>query len=105
MTKEQLIDLARKILDAEAALDFMSTLDQRELEILIACIRERIEQKKAIHIHQKSFASLQALFWEECWPNNASPASKPSTALLLPPSLKCRGPQVLNPRARDRQVN
>ena len=46
MTKEDLVDLLRKILNTDAHLDFLSTLEQRELEILIACIRHRIEQEK-----------------------------------------------------------
>jgi hypothetical protein len=46
MTKEDLVDLLRKILDTEADLNFLSDLGQRELETLIACIRNRIEQEK-----------------------------------------------------------
>ena len=46
MTKKDLVDLLRKILDTDADLDFMSDLGERELERLIACIRDRIEQEK-----------------------------------------------------------
>jgi hypothetical protein len=46
MTKEDLVDLLRKILNTEADLDFLSDLGQRELETLIACIQDRIEQEK-----------------------------------------------------------
>jgi hypothetical protein len=46
MTKEDLVDLLRKILGTDADLDFLSDLGQRELETLIACIRGRIEQEK-----------------------------------------------------------
>ncbi len=46
MTKEELVDLVRKILNTEADLDFLPDLGQRELETLIACIRDRIEQEK-----------------------------------------------------------
>jgi hypothetical protein len=46
MTKEDLVDLLRKILSTDADLDFLSDLGQRELERLIACIRGRIEQEK-----------------------------------------------------------
>ena len=46
MTREELVDLARKILKTKAELDFLSILGERELEILIACIRDRIEQEK-----------------------------------------------------------
>ena len=46
MTKEDLVDLLRKILKTQANLDFLSDLGQQELETLIACIRDRIEQEK-----------------------------------------------------------
>lgn len=46
MTKEELIDLLGKILNTKADLDFLSDLGQRDLETLIACIRDRIEQEK-----------------------------------------------------------
>jgi hypothetical protein len=46
MTKEDLFDLLRKILNTDANLDFLSNLGPRELETLIACIRHRIEQEK-----------------------------------------------------------
>jgi uncharacterized small protein (DUF1192 family) len=47
MTKEDLIDLLRKVLNTDADLSFLSVLGQLELETLIACIRNRIEQEKA----------------------------------------------------------
>jgi hypothetical protein len=46
MAKENLVDLLRKILNTDADMDFLSDLGRRELEPLIACIRDRIEQKK-----------------------------------------------------------
>jgi hypothetical protein len=46
MTKEELVDLLRKILNTDADLDFLWDLEPRELETLIACIRHRIEQEK-----------------------------------------------------------
>jgi len=46
MTKEDLVDLLRKILKTDAGLDFLSKLEPEELETLIACIRDRMEQKK-----------------------------------------------------------
>jgi len=46
MTKEDLVDLLKKILNTETELDFLFALEQRELETLIACIRNRIEQEK-----------------------------------------------------------
>ena len=46
MTKEDLVDLLRKILNTDADLNFLSVLGQKEFETLIACIRDRIEQEK-----------------------------------------------------------
>ena len=46
MTKEELVDLLRKMLETDADLDSLSDLRQKELETLIACIRHRIEQEK-----------------------------------------------------------
>jgi hypothetical protein len=46
MMKEDLVDLLRKILNTDADLGFLSALGQRELETLIACIRNRIEQEQ-----------------------------------------------------------
>ncbi len=46
MTKEEFVDLLRKILNTETNLDFLCDLGQQELETLIACIRDRIEQEK-----------------------------------------------------------
>jgi hypothetical protein len=47
MTKEDVIDLVRKVLNTDADLGFLSVLGQLELETLIACIRNRLEQEKA----------------------------------------------------------
>jgi uncharacterized protein YjgD (DUF1641 family) len=46
MTKQELIDLLRKILNTCADLDFLSKLEPGELEKLIACIRDRLEKEK-----------------------------------------------------------
>ena len=48
MTKEDLVDLLKKILKTDASLDFLSKLEPEEIETLIACIRDRIEQKKGV---------------------------------------------------------
>jgi hypothetical protein len=48
MTKEELVDLLRKVLKTNASLDFLSKLEPGELETLIACMRERIEQEKEL---------------------------------------------------------
>ena len=46
MTKEDLVNVLRKVLKTNASLDFLSKLEPEELETLIACIRDRVEQEK-----------------------------------------------------------
>ena len=46
--KEDLIDLLTKILRTSVDLDFLSELEQKDLETLIAVIRDRIEQEKKL---------------------------------------------------------
>jgi hypothetical protein len=46
MTKEELVDLLRKILNTDADRNFRSILGPTELETLVVCIRHRIEQEK-----------------------------------------------------------
>jgi hypothetical protein len=43
MEKEELIQLAKKILNSDAGLKFLLRLETEELETLIACIRVRLE--------------------------------------------------------------
>ena len=45
MTKQEWIDLIRRILKTNADLDFLLRLEPMEIETLIACIRERVEGK------------------------------------------------------------
>ncbi len=44
--KDDLVDLLKKILQTNVNLDFLSSLEQKELETLIAVIRDRIDQEK-----------------------------------------------------------
>jgi len=44
MTKKKLIETIKRILDTDTDLDFLLQLDQKDLETLIACIRDRVEQ-------------------------------------------------------------
>ena len=44
MTKEKLIEIIQRILKTESDLNFLSQLKEPELETLVACIRERVEQ-------------------------------------------------------------
>ena len=46
MTKEKLIEIMRGILETDVDLSFLSQLKERELETLVACIRERVDQVK-----------------------------------------------------------
>jgi hypothetical protein len=44
MTKEKLIEIIQGILQTDVDLSFLLQLKERELETLIACIRERVDQ-------------------------------------------------------------
>ena len=46
--KDVLVDLLKKILQTNADLDFLSDLEQKDLETLIAVIRDRIDQEKRL---------------------------------------------------------
>jgi hypothetical protein len=49
MRREKLVALLKKILKTDADLAFLSNLESKDLETLIACIRDRIEQEKERH--------------------------------------------------------
>jgi len=44
MTKDKLIEKIKQILKTDFDLDFLSGLRREELETLIACIRDRVDQ-------------------------------------------------------------
>ncbi len=46
MTKEELINLLRKVLNTNSRLDFLAKLERADLEKLIVFIRDRIELEK-----------------------------------------------------------
>lgn len=46
MTKEKLIEIMQGILKTDVDLSFLLQLKERELETLIACIRERVDQAR-----------------------------------------------------------
>ena len=46
MTKEKLIEIMQGILKTDVDLGFLLQLKKRELETLVACIRERVDQAK-----------------------------------------------------------
>jgi hypothetical protein len=46
VTKEELVELIRRILRTDQKLDFLTKLDAAELRALAACIRNGLEPKK-----------------------------------------------------------
>ena len=44
MRKEKLIEIIQGILETDVDLSFLLQLKERELEKLVACIRERVDQ-------------------------------------------------------------
>ena len=45
MTKEKLIETIKRILNTDADLNFLVQIDEKDLETMIACIRDRVEQR------------------------------------------------------------
>ncbi len=45
MKKESLIEILQKVLRTDADLEFLTKLEISELEMLIACIRDRVESR------------------------------------------------------------
>jgi len=45
MTKEKLIETIIRILKTDADFNFLSQLDEKDLETMLACIRDRVEQR------------------------------------------------------------
>jgi len=43
MTKEELIEILKRVLKRESDLEFLLKLDEAELETLVAVIRDRVE--------------------------------------------------------------
>ena len=44
MDKKQLIETIKRILRTEADLGFLTQLKESEIEMLVACVRDRVEQ-------------------------------------------------------------
>ena len=44
MEKEKLIEIIQGILDSDIDLSFLLKLKQKELETLVACVRERVDR-------------------------------------------------------------
>ena len=47
MTKEKLIEIIQGLLKTEADLSFLLQLNERQLETLVACIRDRVDARIA----------------------------------------------------------
>ena len=43
LSKDELVDIIRKVLKPQADLGFLLKLDEDELEVLIKCIRNRVD--------------------------------------------------------------
>jgi len=43
MTKEELVEILKRVLKTESDLEFLLNLDETELETLVAVIRDRVE--------------------------------------------------------------
>ena len=46
MTKDKLIEIIQGILETDVDMRFLLQLNERDLETLIACIRERVDQER-----------------------------------------------------------
>ncbi len=44
MTKEQLFEIIKKLLETDSDLDFLSKLSKSEFETLVAAVRNRVEK-------------------------------------------------------------
>jgi hypothetical protein len=44
MTKEKLVEKIKELLKTDIDLDFLLILEEQELERLVACIRDRVDQ-------------------------------------------------------------
>ena len=44
MKKAELIKIIQKVLETDAELDFLTKLEDKELETLVACVRGKVDQ-------------------------------------------------------------
>ena len=44
MKKAELIRIIQKVLETDAALDFLRKLEEKEIETLVACVRDKVDQ-------------------------------------------------------------
>jgi hypothetical protein len=44
MKKDELIKILKKVLETDVTLDFLKKLEEEEIEKLVACIRDKVDQ-------------------------------------------------------------
>ena len=44
MKNDELIKILQKVLETEVTLDFLKKLEEKELETLVACVRDKVDQ-------------------------------------------------------------
>lgn len=44
MKKDELIKILKKVLETDATLDFLKKLEEKEIETLVACVRDKVDQ-------------------------------------------------------------
>lgn len=44
MKKAELIRIIQKVLETDVTLDFLRKLEENEIETLVACVRDRVDQ-------------------------------------------------------------
>jgi len=44
MKKAELIRIIQKVLETDATLDFLGKLEEKEIETLVACVRDKVDQ-------------------------------------------------------------
>ena len=42
MNKDELIKILQKVLETDAILDFLKKLEEKEIETLVACVRDKV---------------------------------------------------------------
>lgn len=44
MKKDELIRILQKVLETDATLDFLRKLEEKEIETLVACVRDKVDR-------------------------------------------------------------
>ena len=44
MKKAELIKIIQKVLETDTTLDFLRKLEEKEIETLVACVRDKVDQ-------------------------------------------------------------